>query len=271
MSSGFFRLVYLGSVLITFGAWWTRSLFRNYNTSCAGKSAAPAFHLSATLGCRWIHLEAWVKVVASLLGVIGTFREAPPSSDLTFFAHISVFCMFAVAGLAEILIAYGLTPWANLSYVLMLAAVILEGLTFGDGRFDRPLEQQMNLLLQAAIWVNAAAWFAELVCRNNFICAFTRVGTTMLQGSWMVHAAFVLHGRLKFVARWKRKDAEMRALSWAYFCWHIMAVLFTMLLIGSLARASPRRSFAQSTANVAKRDDAFLRYFQNVQDACVSR
>lgn len=243
-----------GSFFIGFGLWW----WFNILAKIAKAQAKFLKHRSSALRSRtknfdfeldfestlWLKVpvprlrdfpvEPCLKVIATTVGIIAELTKGEWSlidheghfSHLNNFAHATMFCIFLLAAVVEILRFYGilfLPPTTD--HVLSSMAFFLVGEVFYyhiEGR--NVLDQKLHILLCTVAFSITVIILLEAWQRRSFILFMVRTFLVVLLGTWFIQIAYVLYGSHPW-----RDIGSNRAFVVIVFSWHILGVLAIFL------------------------------------------
>ena len=179
-------------------------------------------------------LEPFLKVTATSVGIIAELSKGDWSlinrndhfAHLNNFTHASMYAVFFLAALVEILRFYSLLflpPSAE--HLLSSLAFFVVGELFYfhiDGR--SVLDQNLHFFIYILAFSISFVLLLEAGNRRCFVLFMARTVLIVLLGTWFIQVAHVLYG----ANPWK-DTASNRAFVAIAFTWHILALLFTIL------------------------------------------
>ena len=237
-----------GSFLIVFGLWWwvnivviiaqaqARFLRQRFSIRKANNCGFE-FEFESTTWCKVpvlclkrFPVEPSLKVIAATVGVIAELTKGEWSlvnnaglfSHLNNFSHTTMFCIFLLSAVVEILRFYNILflPVAT-DHVLASLSFFLVGELFYfhiDGRSE--LDQKLHTVLYTVAFSIAFVLLLEAWERKSFVLFITRSFLVLLLGTWFIQIAHVLYGSHP----WKDTDSN-RAIVVVIFSWHVLGLL----------------------------------------------
>ena len=208
-------------------------------------------------------LEPFLKVTTTSVGIITELTKGDWSlidrddlfgmyvfAHLNNFTHASMYAVFFLAALVEILRFYSLLflpPSAE--HLLSSLAFFVVGELFyfhiHDGR--SVLDQNLHFFIYILAFSISFVLLLEAGNRRCFVLFMARTVLIVLLGTWFIQVAHVLYG----ANPWK-DTASNRAFVAIAFTWHILALLFTilcsLLLVSLFTRISCRSCCGRSLA-----------------------
>ena len=240
-----------GSFFIVFGLWWwlhilaliaraqarfsKRSDSRRTNNFAFEFSFVSTTWLQVPVPClRAFPVEPCLKAIAATVGMIAELTKADWSlldknghfSHLNNFAHTTMFAIFLLAAVMEILRFYSILhlPPATEFALTSLAFFVVGGLFYFhiDGR--SVLDQKLHILLYMVAFSVAIVLLLEAWHRNSVTLLMSRAILVVLLGTWFIQVAHVLYG----THPWKDTSSN-RAFVVIAFTWHILGLLSVFL------------------------------------------
>lgn len=188
---------------------------------------------------RRIPLEALVKIVFSVTGMIGELvyekqwilvdeTKGFVSEHLNNYSHMSMYCMFALSGIVDLLMHYYIAMMPlGLDHIFLSLAFFVEGLLFYFHLHGRSqLSERVHTFVYLISFLTSFVILTEMKAVRDPIPTIARAFLTSLQGSWFFQIAFVLHG----VKPWHNSSENIEFISIA-FVWHIIGACSLYLLI----------------------------------------
>ena len=179
-------------------------------------------------------LEPFLKGTATSVGIIAELTKGNWSlinrndyfAHLNNFAHASMYAVFFLAALVEILRFYSLLFLPpSVEHLLSSLAFFVVGELFYfhiDGR--SVLDQNLHFLIYILAFSISFVLLLEAGNRRCFVLFMARTVLIVLLGTWFIQVAHVLYG----ANPWKDTSFN-RAFVAIAFTWHILALLFTIL------------------------------------------
>lgn len=257
----FVGLLSSGSMLGVLGLFWAYTMPWVYHIGPRTKNGVRAtFYSSASFACpsmRTHIVEGAAKMTMALLGIAGTLYLANCDTTIRAYSHVTVFVLYILVGLVDILKARNALPLPDLDYVVLLLTGVGQGLdlSFASPDSNNHLECQLYAQLQLISWAAVASLVAELLNRSSFWCAFSRIACTILQGTWMIEMAFALYGPLK--AQIDKTTHGRMMLHSSLMCWHALAVFVLLVCLYDGARRD-ERSWERKEMEAEPLDDAVI-------------
>lgn len=185
-----------------------------------------------------IPLEAIVKIGSSCTGMIGELVYEKQwilvddsgfvSEHLNNYSHMSMYSMFALSGIVDILIHYNIAiiP-VGLDHIFLSLAFFVEGLLFYFHVHGRPqLDVRVHTFVYLISFLTSLVLLFEMKAVRDPVPALARAFLTSLQGSWFFQIAFVLHG----LNPWHNSPENTEFIAIA-FVWHIIGVCSLYLVV----------------------------------------
>lgn len=247
-----------GSFFLVFSLWWwlnamrlvaisqaktTKKRRRQTDNGSSDLRLRSGFEFESTTWflLRWprclqrIPLEPIAKILATMVGIFaelskGDWMLINKNGDfvhLNNFSHATMFFIFLFSAFVEILAFYKVihVP-AGTEHLFLSVAFFMVGLLFYHHIDDRPvLDQKVHILLYTTAFTLAAVLLLEAWQRNSFLLLMVRIVLLIVQGTWFLQAAHILHG----TKPWE-DSLSNRAFVALLFCWHLMGALFLVLV-----------------------------------------
>ncbi len=181
---------------------WTRKLNKDKSPAEISKSSSTLTNclLGGSSSLPW---EGIVKLVLTGLGIIFSVIASSSASNsqlghdteyVSSLRYATIYLFFALSGLTDILVyycGYAILPEGVQSFILSMAFGA-EALLFALRlRFEGYLEQQIHAVLVAAVVACAIATTLEVLYDNRLV-KFCRAYFCTVQGTWLIHASFVM-------------------------------------------------------------------------------
>ncbi|KAL5010582.1 hypothetical protein ScPMuIL_012887 [Solemya velum] len=229
-----------GSFFILFSLWWTVQIFHRYFSSL---KMGVRFTSSATFPCsclcgraaKW-PIEAFLKIVLVTLGLsleIYTGTHGSQFVALGNAQHATMFFFFGLTGIFDMLVYFKMPLPPDMDYVMMVLALMVEGLLFNfhlHGRTE--LDIVIHTLLVYAVVANIVAVLLEIRYRHSVLAALSRTLVLFVQGTWFWQVGFILYPPGQNVEHWDEHDHDQMMLAVMMFAWHLGVDLLIMLVIG---------------------------------------
>nr|CAH8863137.1 unnamed protein product [Trichobilharzia regenti] len=171
--------------------------------------------------------------------------------------HVSMISLFAISGVAEVCIHYGVLKIPVQSeYLFTLIALVGEFVLFtfhlhGRSSFDAYL----HLLLVGTIGLGVVLLLCEVMSPHQPIYGLMRCWTYLMQGTWFCQIAVILYPTSEWMrTTWDESAPESRASAANLFAYHMIANLFVIILIvilGGIRHRSVGSTRDQTTAATA--------------------
>lgn len=183
-------------------------------------------------------LEPLAKVLLSMTGMVGELLYEKQwvllgdngfvYKHLNNYAHLSMYCMFALSGIVDLLMHYNSVPLpTGLDHVFLSLAFFVEGMLFYFHLDGRPkLNVRLHTFVYLISFLTSLVLLAEMKAARSPIPVIARAFLTTLQGSWFFQIAFVLHG----YHPWKNSPENIEFIAIA-FVWHILGTASLYLVI----------------------------------------
>lgn len=240
-----------GSFFIVFGLWWTISPLHRYFTCMRRKvpfKSTPTYPMS----CGRFNLtliEPVLKITVVIIGLFGEIYTGYNRKEKKFTLpgnaqHSTMFFVFGISGVVDILVHFKAPMPKDLDYAIMLLALGVEGLLFHFHLHDRSvLDVRLHTLLIYAIVFNILGVLLEMKYRHNLLAALCRSYCFIVQGTWFWHVGFILYSPLPNAQPWKPHDHFELMMVTMYFTWHYVVVFLIMLAIGCIVACFHRNCY----------------------------
>ncbi|XP_078420680.1 transmembrane epididymal protein 1-like [Cetorhinus maximus] len=199
---------------------------------------------------RRIPAEGVMKIVYGTLAVMAEFFYPPGVNKLIIYnkeqpdhpfihpnewQHVTMYSYFALSGWVDIIsqacLPRRLFLLENIAITLAFytQALILHSHMHGKER----VENSVHTLLLLACFLVCLILTVEIWRPNDHVLWFTKTCLVMTQGTWLLHAAFILYK--PFTGKpWKSDDMANLMFVTNFFCWHIALNTILLLAIFSL-------------------------------------
>ena len=240
-----------GSLFIALGVWWWLHILaiiakaQTRFSKHRGKQRPNTleFHLDF-VSTTWqkvtvpylgtVPVEPSLKVIGTTIGIIEGLVAADwrltdkhnNFSHLDNFAHSSMYAIFLLGGVVEILRFYSvLFLPAAADHVLASLAFFVTGGLFYFHIDGRPvLDQRLHILICVSAFVISVILLLEAWQRKSFLLFMARTILVVVMGTWFIQIAHVLYG----THPWKDTAPNQEFVIIA-FSWHIIGWLLTFL------------------------------------------
>lgn len=240
-----------GSFFIGFGLWGAISQFYRYFTCMRRKvpfKSTPTYPISCGR-FNFTLIEPVLKITVVIIGIVGEMytgynrddkRFSPPGNA----QHSTMFLVFGISGVIDILVHYKAKIPKDLDYAILLLALGVEGLLFHFHLHDRSvLDIRLHTLLIYAIVFNILGMVLEMKYRHNLLAALCRSYGFTVQGTWFWQVGLILYSPLPNVQPWKPHDHFELMMVTMYFTWHYVVVFLIMLAIGCIVACFHRHCY----------------------------
>lgn len=184
--------------------WWMFNHFPRYIRSQWNKTeyrCRVSFPLPTK---RYVPLEAYLKTIFPVAGLIGEiFSEGVALTDaeghfrkLAQLQHMSIYGIFIVHGLIDIMMSHGVPLPQGLDYLSAVAAISWYGLSFSFHAHmhgKEMVEQTIHVMPISVMYVTAIAGVTELLNPGLFVAAVVRIFGFLFLGTWFCQASFVMY------------------------------------------------------------------------------
>ncbi|XP_064629806.1 transmembrane protein 45B-like [Lineus longissimus] len=239
-----------GSFFIIFGMWWTLQISVRYYRARYRKG--PAYRSTATFLCSCLcgrlatwQIEGFLKIFFTTVGLTGEiitgFNDKGEFQNIGNGQHATMFFIFGLSGLVDILLHHKVSLPKNFDYIVSLIAFAIEGILFNFHLHGRqPMDIQLHILLVYTIVANVITILTELRWPRNVLCAYARAYFVILQGTWFWQVGFILYNPTPGAVKWDEDDHEQMMITTIMFGWHMILILVSMmitsLVIGCIVR-----------------------------------
>ncbi|XP_038673102.1 transmembrane epididymal protein 1-like [Scyliorhinus canicula] len=202
-------------------------------------------------GClKRIPPEGVMKIVYGTLAVAAEFFYPPGVYKLTLYnreradypfihpnewQHATMYSYFALSGWVDIISQACLPRRVVLveSIAIALAFYTEALLLYSHMHGKERVENSVHSLLLLACFLVCLILTAEIWRPNDPVLWFAKTCLVMTQGTWLLHAAFILYR--PFTGRpWKADDMTNLMFVTSFFCWHVALNMALLLAIFSL-------------------------------------
>lgn len=141
--------------------------------------------------------------------------------------HITVYFVFLMGAIVEILVAYRFNLPARLPHVFGSIAFGIEAFVFANHLHGRTgLDVMLHTFFVYAIVGCFISATLETVRPNQILLTYARILFTILQGTWFFQVGFILYPPSKaFDLNWDPNNHYQLMLIPISYCWHIMFIL----------------------------------------------
>jgi hypothetical protein len=242
-----------GTIFIILGLWWIYSSWLRYFIC---RQRRRPFYISTAfpLHCcgprvAKLPMEAFFVMFGTTVGMIIEFIGGynrildPETGHVTIVPgannvqHFSMYFMFFLVGLIELLIHYNFPLPKNLDLVAGGLAFTAEALLFYfHGHTHEMVEMQLHVFLVLAISATVICGVFEMVLHEKEVYATLMRGFfTVLQGSWFYTVGFLLYSPFHEHYSESKDPDSMRTLMLVAFYFALqMAIILSLLLILSV-------------------------------------
>ena len=211
------------------------------------------FKSSAIFSCRcccgrakdW-PMEAYVKLFFVTIGCIVEISAAVFGLDENGYQnnaqHATMFFMFGLTGVVDILLHYKAPVPPNTDYLSMAIAVASEGLLFKfhlHGRKD--LDVLVHTLLVYGTVGNTAAVLIEMKYRHSILAALSRPYFILVQGTWFWQVGYILYPPFPWSFHWDEEDHGQMMIATTIFIWHLAVDFLILLGVGGIVACLQKR------------------------------
>ncbi|XP_077529246.1 transmembrane protein 45B-like [Haemaphysalis longicornis] len=229
-----------GLAFILQGTWWGFHAWRRYIRSRAQERpyvcrAWYPLHCVPRLAC----FEGVAKIVCCLIGLVIEYITAFEGGKLAYashYHHVSMYFFSATSGVVEILMYKGLPLPEGSDYVATLLATVVVWLLFNFHLHGRShLDVLAHSLLMYTAGAQALCTMVEMVRRHSILASLGRAYCSLLQGTWLCQAGFMLYSRTPSIPRWDEHSHSDVLVAGAAFTLHMWLLLLYIGLLGVLA------------------------------------
>ncbi|XP_077343860.1 transmembrane epididymal protein 1A-like [Lithobates pipiens] len=188
---------------------------------------------------KTLPIEAIMKLIYSFLAVLAEFFFPPGVQKLRFFRsddpeyhfqnpsewqHVNMYGSFFVSGILDIVSQsclqkrYPLLEHVGLTYAFFITTLLLK--FHGHGK--EAVEVQVHQLLLLTVGINCAIMVFEIWQPNHRKLWFTKAWLVTVQGTWLLHAAFILY-RPPTGHIWNSSDPVDLMFLTTFYSWHLTA------------------------------------------------
>ncbi|XP_047496166.1 transmembrane protein 45B-like [Penaeus chinensis] len=241
-----------GSLFFAFGMWWAYNIFFRYflclrgggsggGSGGGGKNWRRGYRSTPTFSsrcCSKIPMEAFFKIAATSIGIVGEFVTAFKNGKFTHLnnaQHMTMYFFFGLSGVMDLAIHYRLPVPPDVDYVSAVLAFMAEGVLFYYHLHGRShMDIQIHMFLFYLILSSAVSTIAEMCRKSSVLPALCRAFFTLYQGTWFIQVAFLLYPP-PGMAKWDEEDHGQMMIVTLIFCWHAALIFIGMAVIGRLA------------------------------------
>lgn len=192
-------------------------------------------HCVPRLAC----FEGIAKIVCCLIGLVLEYItgfEGGKFVYATHYHHVSMYFFYATSGLVEILMYRGLPLPEGSDYVASLLATVVVWLLFNFHLHGRAhLDVLVHSLLMYIAGAQALCTMVEMVRRHSILLSLGRAYCSLLQGTWLCQAGFVLYSRTPSIPRWDEHSHSDMLVAAAAFTLHMWLLLVYIGVLGVIA------------------------------------
>ena len=248
-----------GTFFIIIGFWWLCKMYSRYYNA---KRRNSQFTSSAIFSCRsccgrtkdW-PMEAYVKISFAIIGCFVEISHAAFGLDENGYEnnaqHATMFFMFGLTGVVDILIHYKAPIPPNMDYISMAIFLASEGLLFTfhlHGRKD--LDVLLHTLLVYSTAANAAAVLIEMKYRHSIAAALCRPYFILIQGTWFWQTGWILYPPFPWSFHWDQEDDGQIMIATTIFIWHLAVDFLILLGVGGIVAYFIKRRPGDSVAMI---------------------
>jgi hypothetical protein len=146
--------------------------------------------------------------------------------------HITMYSAFIFGAVIEIMRYHRVDLPKKLEHVMGVLAFAVEGFLFAFHLHSRhPLDIHLHVLLVYAIYGCAFFTILEIYDETQILFTYGRILCTILQGTWFFEVGFILYPPTTHPAfKWDPEDHNQVMTVTTTFCWHIMLIMFGLLV-----------------------------------------
>ncbi|CAN7995435.1 unnamed protein product, partial [Ixodes hexagonus] len=229
-----------GVILITLGTWWGFNAWRGHFVSrIRGHPylGTASFTLRGTRST--ISVDGLIMIAA---GGIGTARFACLAisdghiTNTSQAQHMSIFMFYALSGILDTLTARRLPLPEGTDYAGLMMNFAVQGLLIHFHLHDRsPMDALVHTLFVYCTVATAVCVAIEMAFRQSVLATLGRAFFAILQGTWSIQIAFILHSSWCGGHSWK-DDHQGLMLVVAVYTWHMFGIVVYLGFVGGLTR-----------------------------------
>ncbi|XP_050714101.1 transmembrane protein 45B-like [Eriocheir sinensis] len=233
-----------GTFFAMFGAWYVYQVFLRYfmcqrAATALGERGRTLYRNTSSFVCCCcpsIPLEGLLKIVASVVGMIGELATGFDENNnlhLGNAQHTTMFFFFGLHGAAEVLLHYRIAAPPDLDFLSGALAFGMEALLFFYHLHGRSnMDVQVHMLLFFVVVACAVSVVLEMCYKNSVVPALCRAYFILLQGTWFYQIGFILYPPVGH--QWDQENHRQMMLVTLLFTWHNATLFVGMALVGTL-------------------------------------
>lgn len=184
--------------------WWMFNKFTRY-IRCGWEKTEYTSEVSYPLPTkRYIPLEAILKTLFPAAGLVGEIISGGPSlldengnfRKLEQIQHMSIYGIFIVHGIIDILMSYGIPLPKGLDFLSAIGCFLWYGFSFSFHAHmhgKEALETMIHVLPVYVMYATAVAGIVEVLNPHLFLASLARVYSVLLLGTWFFQASFIMY------------------------------------------------------------------------------
>lgn len=210
-----------------------------------------------------IPIEGYLKILLSIIGMIGEIAYAGGNfvtANRGNGQHVTMYMAFAISGLVDVLsIGSKLPP--NTDYIGLILAVTIECIVFKFHLHERkPLDVFVHTCLIYVMMALIVTLLFEIHFRESLHIYLVRCFFVILQGTWFIQIAFVLHDPRKGVKKLDQNDAGVTMMVVMFFAWHICSIFLVLLFYNLIMQRIFRKEFGQNYSILSDNETMTFEY-----------
>lgn len=157
--------------------------------------------------------------------------------------HVTMYMAFAISGFVDILsIGSKLPP--NTDYIGLILAFTIECIVFKFHLHARePLDVFVHTCLIYVLMALIITLLFEIQFTESLNIYLARCFFVILQGTWFIQVAFILHDPRKGVKKLNQKDSGVIMMVVMFFSWHICAIFILILIYNLIMQNIFKKNF----------------------------
>ncbi|BFZ24686.1 hypothetical protein BsWGS_27725 [Bradybaena similaris] len=225
-----------GIVLLLAGLWWAVGCIRRF-LQC--RKAGVQYVSTATFPCpiscgnsqTW-PVEAVIKIVVSLLGIIAEVGWNLPHPGMVLVQHATMYFFFMISGVVDLSLHLGLPLPPGTDYAALALAFLMMGFLFTNHLHDRELlDVKIHVMLSYVIFLTVLVILLEARHQKSAMLTLSRSFLVILQGSWLCAVGLILYSHGDHNEAWDLKSHSDVMLAAVYFCWHCAAIFILLVIL----------------------------------------
>lgn len=229
-----------GTFFLMFGVRWSHAALRRFLSGASSVDRSPTAN----------NAEAWLKLLLCVIGVGGEFTTPYVGDN-----NIHHMLMYAAYGLnAGIELTTDSMPDHAYGASLLLALGVQALLTATHTHGRDPLDVRVHQLLLLSNCVTLVAVVIEMWRRQHVTSSLFRSMAFSAQGTWLIHAGFILYNPIPGAIPWKPNDhvqlMNISSLFVSHLLAHVALVFGIALVTPRPGRRVKRVSFAEIPLSV---------------------